>query len=110
METVQITAASIQTLLTRVSVMEAQRGIETPITLPVSAWDAIQRRVAALEDNLLAADNQPHAADLAEATLEAEFLAWCRVNGRQGLTGEPSTMAAWTAHFAHSRHLGQGVA
>lgn len=110
METVQITAASIQTLLTRITAMEVQRGIEAPITMPVSAWDAIQRRVAALEDNLLAADNQPHAADLAEATLEAEYLAWCRVNGRHGLSGEPSSVAAWTAHFAHSRHLGQEVA
>jgi len=110
METVQIPAASIETLLTRITAMEAQQGIEAPVTLSVSAWDSIQRRVAALEDNLLAADNQPYAADLSEVTLEAEFLAWCRVNGRHGLTGEPSTMAAWTRHFAQSRHLGQEMA
>lgn len=63
------------------------------------AWDNLLNRVSALEDRLLAADDQPTADQLSHAVLQAEIDAWQRVN-------PGATMADWTVHFARTRGLG----
>ena len=63
------------------------------------AWDNLLNRVSALEDRLLAADDQPTADQLSRVTLQAEIDAWQRVN--PGVT-----MVDWTIHFATTRGLG----
>ena len=63
------------------------------------AWDNLLNRVSALEDRLLAADDQPTADQLSHAVLQAEIDAWQRVN-------PGATMADWTIHFARTRGLG----
>ncbi len=63
------------------------------------AWDNLLNRVSALEDRLLAADDQPTADQLSHAVLQAEIDAWQRVN-------PGATMADWTIHFATTRGLG----
>jgi hypothetical protein len=63
------------------------------------AWDNLLNRVSALEDRLLAPDDQPTADQLSHAVLQAEIDAWQRVN-------PGATMAEWTIHFARTRGLG----
>jgi hypothetical protein len=113
METVEVTTTRFRSLLARIASMEEQISIEperSTVSLPIdaTAWDAIQLRVAALEDNLLAAGNQPEADQLTDSALEAEYVAWRRVNGYPipGLTLRLD-IVAWTHHFARSRHLGR---
>jgi len=63
------------------------------------AWDNLLNRVSALEDRLLAADDQPTADQLSHTVLRAEYDAWQRVN--------PGADAIdWTIHFARTRGLG----
>ena len=71
--------------------------LEQPPTAQV--WDDLLARVSALEDRLLAADDQPNADQLSHAVLRAEYGAWQRVN--------PGADAIdWTIHFARTRGLG----
>jgi hypothetical protein len=80
----------------RVASLE-QALLEQPPT--AKAWDDLLARVSALEDRLLAADDQPTADQLSRVTLQAEIDAWQRVN-------PGATMADWTIHFARTRGLG----
>jgi hypothetical protein len=61
--------------------------------------DGILNRLAALEDRLLAPDDQPTADQLSHVTLQAEYDAWQRVNPGAGVVD-------WTLHFARTRGLG----
>jgi hypothetical protein len=71
--------------------------LEQPPTTQV--WDDLLNRVAALEDRLLAPDDQPTANQLSHTVLRAEYGAWQRVN--------PGADAIdWTIHFARTRGLG----
>jgi hypothetical protein len=63
------------------------------------AWDALLARVSALEDRLLAPDDQPYADQLSHAVLQAEYDAWQRVN-------PGATITDWTIYFARTRGLG----
>jgi hypothetical protein len=63
------------------------------------AWDDLLARVSALEDRLLAADDQPTADQLSHAVLRAEYGAWKRVN-------PGADVVEWTIHFARTRGLG----
>jgi len=107
------TTTNLETLLTRIASVEERLNIEPPPARPIdsSTWDAVQLRLAALEDILLTAENQPEPDHVADAALEAEYVAWRRVNG----FSEPSLtmrldVVAFTRHFANTRHMGQGVA
>ncbi|MGA0909148.1 MAG: hypothetical protein ACO3QS_06930 [Burkholderiaceae bacterium] len=71
--------------------------IEQPPT--AQAWDDLLNRVSALEDRLLAADDQPTADQLSRVTLKAEYDAWQRVN-------PGADPVDWTLHFARTRGLG----
>jgi hypothetical protein len=107
----EVTAISLHSLLTRIGLMEEQLAIApTTVSLPIdsSTWDTIELRVAALESNLFDSDNQPEPSQLSDTALEAEYLAWRRVNGHPvpSLTRRLDILA-WTRHFAHSRHLGR---
>jgi hypothetical protein len=75
-----------------------ERGLlEQPPT--AQAWDNLLNRVSALEDRLLAADDQPTADQLSRVTLQAEIDAWQRVN-------PGADVIEWTLHFARTRGLG----
>ena len=65
----------------------------------VREWDNLTRRVSALEDVLLAPDNQPTADDLAHSVIRAEYDAWQRVN-------PGADVVEWTIHYARTRGLG----
>lgn len=104
---------NLETLLRRIASAEERLNIEPPPARPVDSatWDGVQLRLAALEDILLAAENQPEPDQVADAALEAEYVAWRRVNGFP----EPSLtlrldVVAFARHFANTRHMGQGVA
>ena len=105
------TATNLQALLGRIASVEERLNIESPPSQPVNSttWDAVQLRLAALEDILLSAQNQPEPDQIADAALEAEYVAWRRVNGYP----EPSLtlrldVVAFTRHFANTRHMGRG--
>ena len=86
-------AATIEERITHLE----QGLLEQPPTAQV--WDDLLNRVSALEDRLLAADDQPTADQLSRVTLQAEMDAWQRVN--------PGADAIdWTIHFARTRGLG----
>jgi hypothetical protein len=75
-----------------------ERGLlEQPPT--AQAWDDLLNRVSALEDRLLAPDDQPTADQLSHAVLRAEYDAWQRVN-------PGADVVEWTLHFARTRGLG----
>ena len=63
------------------------------------AWDNLLARVSALEDRLLAPDDQPTADQLSHTVLQAEYDAWQRVN-------PGATITDWTIYFARTRGLG----
>jgi hypothetical protein len=63
------------------------------------AWDNLLARVSALEDRLLAPDDQPTADQLSHTVLQAEYDAWQRVN-------PGADVVDWTLHFARTRGLG----
>lgn len=86
-------AATIEGRITHLE----QALLEQPPT--AQSWDNLLNRVSALEDRLLAADDQPTADQLSRVTLQAEIDAWQRVN-------PGATMADWTIHFATTRGLG----
>ena len=101
-------AATIEERITRLAILMAatieerithleQALLEQPPT--AQSWDNLLNRVSALEDRLLAADDQPTADQLSRVTLQAEIDAWQRVN-------PGATMADWTVHFARTRGLG----
>jgi hypothetical protein len=74
------------------------RGLlEQPLT--AQAWDNLLNRVSALEDRLLASDDQPTADQLSTVVLRAEYDAWKRVN-------PGADVVEWTLHFARTRGLG----
>jgi hypothetical protein len=74
------------------------RGLlEQPPT--AQAWDNLLNRVSALEDRLLASDDQPTADQLSTVVLRAEYDAWKRVN-------PGADVVEWTLHFARTRGLG----
>ena len=86
-------AATIEDRITQL-----EQGLsERPITYEVQ--DSILNRLAALEDCLLAPDNQPTADQLSTVVLRAEYDAWQRVNPGAGVMD-------WTIHFARTRGLG----
>jgi hypothetical protein len=86
-------AATIEERITHLE----QALLEQPPT--AKAWDDLLNRVSALEDRLLAPDNQPTADQLSHTVLRAEYDAWQRVN--------PGADAIdWTIHFARTRGLG----
>ena len=70
---------------------------ERPVTYTVQ--DSILNRLAALEDRLLAPDDQPTADQLSTEVLRAEYDAWQRVN-------PGADVVEWTLHFARTRGLG----
>jgi hypothetical protein len=79
-------------------IAQLERGLsERPITYAVQ--DSILNRLAALEDRLLAPDDQPTADQLSTVVLQAEYDAWQRVNPGAGVVD-------WTIHFARTRGLG----
>lgn len=83
-------------LFDRVTQLE-QGLLEQPPS--AQTWDNLLHRVAALEDCILAADNQPTADQLSHTQLQAEHDAWQRVN--------PGADAVdWTIYFARTRGLG----
>lgn len=84
------------TIEERVTHLE-QALVEQPPS--AQAWDNLLDRVAALEDILLAPDDQPTADQLSHVTLQAEYDAWQRVNPGAGVVD-------WTIHFARTRGLG----
>jgi hypothetical protein len=90
-------AATIEERITHLE----QALLEQPPT--AKAWDDILARVSALEDRLLAADDQPTADQLSHAVLRAEHDAWQRVN-------PGADVVEWTLHFARTRGLGEGWA
>jgi hypothetical protein len=79
-------------------ITQLEQGLsERPLTYAVQ--DSILNRLAALEDRLLAPDDQPTADQLSTVVLRAEHDAWQRVN--------PGADAIdWTIHFARTRGLG----
>jgi hypothetical protein len=86
-------AATIEERITHLE----QALLEQPPT--AKAWDDLLARVSALEDRLLAPDDQPTADQLSHTVLRAEYDAWQRVN--------PGADAIdWTIHFARTRGLG----
>jgi hypothetical protein len=89
-------AATIEERITHLE----QALLERPLTYAVQ--DNLLNRVAALEDRLLAPDDQPTADQLSRVTLQAEIDAWQRVN-------PGANMADWTIHFARTRGLGVAV-
>jgi hypothetical protein len=84
------------TIIGRITDLE-QALLEQPPA--AQAWDHLLNRVSALEDRLLAPDDQPTADQLSHAVLQAEIDAWQRVN-------PGATMVDWTIHFARTRGLG----
>jgi hypothetical protein len=80
----------------RVASLE-QALLEQPPTAQV--WDDLLNRVSALEDRLLAPDDQPTADQLSTVVLRAEYDAWKRVN-------PGADVVEWTLHFARTRGLG----
>jgi hypothetical protein len=86
-------------------VTHLEQGIlERPVTYAaadslLNMQDSILNRVAALEDRLLAPDDQPTADQLSTVVLRAEYDAWQRVNPGAGVVD-------WTLHFARTRGLG----
>ena len=93
-------AATIEERVTRL-----EKGLlQRPVTYEVAdslmnTQDRILNRLAALEDVLLAPDNQPTADQLSTVILLAEYEAWQRVNPGAGVID-------WTIHFARTRGLG----
>ena len=86
-------AATIEDRITRL-----EQGLsERPVTYTVQ--DSILNRLAALEDRLLAPDDQPTADQLSTEVLRAEYDAWQRVN-------PGADVVEWTLHFARTRGLG----
>ena len=88
-----LTAATIEERITHLE----QALLEQPPA--AQTWDSLLARVGALEDRLLAPDDQPTADQLSRVTLQAEIDAWQRVN-------PGATMVDWTIHFATTRGLG----
>jgi hypothetical protein len=86
-------AATIEERITHLE----QGLLEQPPT--AQAWDNLLNRVSALEDRLLAPDDQPTADQLSTVVLRAEYDAWQRVN-------PGADVVEWTLHFAHTRGLG----
>jgi hypothetical protein len=80
----------------RVASLEQARLGQPPTA---KAWDDLLARVSALEDRLLAADDQPTADQLSHTVLRAEHDAWQRVN-------PGADVVEWTLHFARTRGLG----
>ena len=79
-------------------VTHLERGLsERPLACAV--YDSIMNRLAALEDRLLAPDDQPTADQLSTVVLRAEYDAWQRVN-------PGADVVEWTIHFARTRGLG----
>ena len=79
-------------------VTHLERGLsERPISYAVQ--DSILNRLAALEDRLLAPDDQPTADQISTVVLRAEYDAWQRVN-------PGADVVEWTIHFARTRGLG----
>ena len=79
-------------------ITQLEKGLsERPMTFAVS--DNILNRLAALEDRLLAPDDQPTADQLSTEVLRAEYDAWQRVN-------PGADVVEWTIHFARTRGLG----
>ena len=86
-------AATIEDRITRL-----EQGLsERPVTYTVQ--DSILNRLAALEDRLLAPDDQPTADQLSTVVLRAEYDAWQRFN-------PGADVIDWTIHFARTRGLG----
>ena len=90
-------AATIEERITHLE----QALLEQPPT--AKTWDDLLARVSALEDRLLAPDDQPTADQLSHVTLQAEYDAWQRVNPGAGVVD-------WTIYFARTRGLGEGWA
>ena len=93
-------AATIEERITQLE----QGLLERPITYAVAdsllnTQDSILSRLAAMEDILLAPDNQPTADQLSTVVLQAEYDAWQRVN-------HGADVVDWTIHFARTRGLG----
>ena len=93
-------AATIEERITQLE----QGLLERPITYAVAdsllnTQDSILSRLAAMEDILLAPDNQPTADQLSTVVLRAEYDAWQRVN-------PGADVVDWTIHFARTRGLG----
>ena len=93
-------AATIEERITQLE----QGLLERPITYAVAdsllnTQDSILSRLAAMEDILLAPDNQPTADQLSTVVLRAEYDAWQRVN-------PGADVVEWTIHFARTRGLG----
>jgi hypothetical protein len=86
-------AATIEERITHLE----QALLERPLTYAVQ--DNLLNRVAALEDRLLAPDDQPTADQLSTVVLRAEYDAWQRVN-------PGADVVDWTIHFARTRGLG----
>ena len=86
-------AATIEDRITQLE----QGLLQRPITYLVQ--DSILNRLAALEDRLLAPDDQPTADQLSTVVLRAEYDAWQRVN-------PGADVVDWTIHFARTRGLG----
>jgi hypothetical protein len=59
----------------------------------------LEQGLSALEDRLLAPDDQPTADQLSHTVLQAEYDAWQRVN-------LGADVVDWTLHFARTRGLG----
>jgi hypothetical protein len=79
-------------------ITQLEQGLlERPLTYAVQ--DNLLNRVAALEDRLLAPDDQPTADQLSTVVLRAEYDAWQRVN-------PGADVVEWTLHFARTRRLG----
>ena len=79
-------------------VTHLEQGLsERPITYAVQ--DSIMNRLEALENRLLAPDDQPTADQLSTVVLQAEYDAWQRVNSG-------ADVVDWTLHFARTRGLG----
>ena len=86
-------AATIEDRITQLE----QALSERPVTYAVQ--DGILNRLEALEDRLLAPDDQPTADQLSTVVLRAEYDAWQRVN-------PGADVVEWTIHFARTRGLG----
>ena len=90
--------ASLMAATIKERITHLERGLlEQPPTAQV--WDDLLNRVSALEDRLLAPDDQPTADQLSHAVLRAEHDAWQRVN-------PGADVVEWTLHFARTRGLG----
>ena len=86
-------AATIEDRITQLE----QGLLRRPLTYAVQ--DSILNRLAALEDRLLAPDDQPTADQLSTVVLRAEYGAWQRVN-------PGADVIDWTIYFARTRGLG----